>query len=259
MKYIRLIKSNKEWSVHKTDNRQKPYWYISGPNGVYKDADGNTYKFDSYEDALEEVEYLKAEHKYSKKASNVDNKQIINDILNNFEKITGISKKDVFNHTNDNDAPIFDNDQIEKTYPAIRKYVLTKYNVDIASMSDFGEMLDDALLYSNINASLINKKSSSNSLNISNEVSMATGIIDEMGGFSSDEESPQDFVDAVKNIARKINNFLDTLDGDQFNVGNLKEATWQFSDRAWVSSDDFEECLDDLQYEFSNEGINLII
>lgn len=168
MKFIRLIKANKEWSVHKTDNRQKPYWYISGPNGVYKDADGNTYKFDSYEDALEEVEYLKAEHKYDKKAS-------------------------------------------------------------------------------------------SNSLNISNEVSMATGIIDEIGGFSSDEESPQDFVDTVKNIARKINNFLDTLDGDQFNVGNLKEATWQFSDRAWASSDDFEECLDDLQYEFSNEGINLII
>ena len=167
MKYIRLIKSNKEWSVHKTDNRENPYWYISGPDGVYEDADGNTYKFDSYERAMEEVEYLKAEHKYDKKAS-------------------------------------------------------------------------------------------SNSLNISNEVSMARATIDQLDEFSADNETPQDFVDDVKNITKKLNNFLQTIKDEDIK-NDLKSAIWAFSDQAWVSADDFEEELDNLQYEFSNCGIDLII
>lgn len=104
-----------------------------------------------------------------------------------------------------------------------------------------------------------NKKISSNSLNIAEEVGMANDMIDEMGGFSSDEESPQDFVDIVKMIAKKVNSFIDTLDSDKIDVENLKEASWQFSDGAWVSSEAFEECLEDLEYEFSNEGIDLII
>ena len=125
-------------------------------------------------------------------------------------------------------------------------------------MSDFGEMLDDKLLYSNINASLINKKSSSNSFDISNEVSIARATLDQLDEFSVDDETPQEFVDDVKNIAKKLNNFLQAIK-DQNIKNNLKSAIWQFSDQAWASSDDFEECLDDLQYEFSNEGINLII
>ena len=65
--YIRLIKANKEdWKILKrhdydTENG-KQYFYIEGPNGIYQDDDGNVYHFDTYEDALEELEYLRGEH-----------------------------------------------------------------------------------------------------------------------------------------------------------------------------------------------------
>lgn len=65
--YIRLIKANKEdWKIlrrHDYDTEDgKQYFYIEGPNGIYQDDDGNVYHFDTYEDALEELEYLRGEH-----------------------------------------------------------------------------------------------------------------------------------------------------------------------------------------------------
>ena len=86
LKNVKVKKSaktqNEDWTIlrRKADDTEdgKEYYYISGPKGIYEDADGNTYKFDSREDALEELEYLKAEHKYEKKSET--NKQ------NNVEK-----------------------------------------------------------------------------------------------------------------------------------------------------------------------------
>jgi len=71
MKFVRVLKASEDWKVlrrhHDTENGED-YYYIWGPDGEYCDADGNPYHFDTREDALEEVEYLKAEHKFDKKA-----------------------------------------------------------------------------------------------------------------------------------------------------------------------------------------------
>lgn len=68
MKFIRVLKAS-EWEVlrrhHDTENGED-YYYIYGPDGEYCDADGNPYHFKTREDALEEVEYLKAEHEADK-------------------------------------------------------------------------------------------------------------------------------------------------------------------------------------------------
>ena len=70
MKFIRTIKAS-DWSVerrHSWDTEDgKEYYYIWGPDGEYCDADGNPYKFDTREKALEELEYLRAEHKIEHK------------------------------------------------------------------------------------------------------------------------------------------------------------------------------------------------
>ena len=68
MKFIRVLKAS-EWEVlrrhHDTKNGED-YYYIYGPDGEYCDADGNPYRFNTREDALEEIEYLKAEHEANK-------------------------------------------------------------------------------------------------------------------------------------------------------------------------------------------------
>lgn len=70
MKFIKLVKASEDWEVlrrhHDTEDGEE-YYYIKGPDGIYQDEDGNTYKFDTKEDALEELDYLKAEHKFDKK------------------------------------------------------------------------------------------------------------------------------------------------------------------------------------------------
>ena len=65
--YIRLIRANKgDWKIlkrHDYDTEDgKQYFYIEGPDGIYQDDDGNVYHFDTYEEALEELEYLRGEH-----------------------------------------------------------------------------------------------------------------------------------------------------------------------------------------------------
>lgn len=71
---FKLLKANEDWKVerrhHDTENGED-YYYIWGPDGEYCDADGEPYHFDTKEDALEEVEYLKAEHKGNEKAKKV--------------------------------------------------------------------------------------------------------------------------------------------------------------------------------------------
>ena len=68
---FRLLKASEDWKVerrhHDTENGED-YYYIWGPDGEYCDADGEPYRFDSREDALEELDYLRAEHKFDKKS-----------------------------------------------------------------------------------------------------------------------------------------------------------------------------------------------
>ena len=74
MKFVRVLKASEDWEVlrrhHDTENGED-YYYIWGPDGEYCDADGEPYRFDTREDALEEVEYLRAEHKFDKKSKKV--------------------------------------------------------------------------------------------------------------------------------------------------------------------------------------------
>lgn len=79
--YIRLIKANKEdWKIlkrHDYDTKDgKQYFYIEGPNGIYQDDDGNVYHFDTYDDALEELEYLRGEHNEDKKKVESEQKSV---------------------------------------------------------------------------------------------------------------------------------------------------------------------------------------
>lgn len=73
MKWTKLVKAS-DWKVerrhHDTENGED-YYYIWGPDGEYCDADGEPYRFDTREDALEEVEYLKAEYEGDEKAKKV--------------------------------------------------------------------------------------------------------------------------------------------------------------------------------------------
>lgn len=56
------------WEVKKDEKTGK--YYLESANGKYQDAEGHTYKFNSREDALEEIDFLDAEHKYKKEMKN---------------------------------------------------------------------------------------------------------------------------------------------------------------------------------------------
>ena len=65
MKFIRVLKAS-NWSVEKINEND---WTIKSPDGMYKDENGKEYHFKTKEDALEELDYLRAEHKFDKKSS----------------------------------------------------------------------------------------------------------------------------------------------------------------------------------------------
>ena len=64
MKFIRVLKAS-EWTVEKINEND---WTIKSPDGMYKDENGKEYHFKTKEDALEELDYLRAEHKFDKKS-----------------------------------------------------------------------------------------------------------------------------------------------------------------------------------------------
>lgn len=65
MKLLRLLKASEDWKVEKISETD---WVIKSPDGTYKNSDGKDYHFKTKEDALEELDYLRAEHKFDKKA-----------------------------------------------------------------------------------------------------------------------------------------------------------------------------------------------
>ena len=66
MKFIRVLKAKKDWKVEKISETD---WIIKSPDGTYKNSNGKDYHFKTKEDALEELDYLRAEHKFDKKSS----------------------------------------------------------------------------------------------------------------------------------------------------------------------------------------------
>ena len=84
------------------------------------------------------------------KAYNKEYKEMVKDVANNFEKITGVPVEKLFNPPVEG-LPLFDNTVVEKTFPKIKEYVLKKYNEDISTQSDFVYDLDDELTKFNPN------------------------------------------------------------------------------------------------------------
>ena len=67
MKFVRVLKAS-DWKVKKIYETD---WVIKSPDGTYKNSNGKDYHFKTKEDALEELDYLRAEHKFDKKSKNV--------------------------------------------------------------------------------------------------------------------------------------------------------------------------------------------
>lgn len=67
-KKVEVEKKASFWEVKKDETTGK--YYLESPKGKYEDEEGHTYKFNSREDALEEIDFLDAEHKYKKEMKN---------------------------------------------------------------------------------------------------------------------------------------------------------------------------------------------
>lgn len=81
MKFVKLVKASEDWEVEKINEND---WVIKSPDGTYKNSNGKDYHFKTKEDALEELDYLRAEHKFDKKSADEEDKKInkqINDLL----------------------------------------------------------------------------------------------------------------------------------------------------------------------------------
>ena len=73
MKFVRVLKAS-EWKVEKINEND---WTIKSPDGMYKNENGKEYHFKTKEDALEELDYLRAEHKFDKKSKKVKSEQTV--------------------------------------------------------------------------------------------------------------------------------------------------------------------------------------
>lgn len=80
MKFIRVLKAS--WNLEKVDEKDKSYYVIKGPEGIYKDEEGREYHFDTEKEAQTELDYLKAEHKFDKKSADEEDKKINKEINN---------------------------------------------------------------------------------------------------------------------------------------------------------------------------------
>lgn len=67
-KKVEVEKKASFWEVKKDEETGK--YYLESPKGKYEDEEGHVYKFNSREDALEEIDFLDAEHKYKKEMKN---------------------------------------------------------------------------------------------------------------------------------------------------------------------------------------------
>ena len=68
MKFVRVLKASEDWKVEKISETD---WVIKSTDGTYKNSNGKDYHFKTKEDALEELDYLRAEHKGDEKAKKV--------------------------------------------------------------------------------------------------------------------------------------------------------------------------------------------
>lgn len=102
MKFIRVLQAS-NWSVEKINEND---WTIKSPDGMYKDENGKEYHFKTKEDALEELDYLRAEHKFDKKSSEYQRYTVERE---------DPGKSDIFEGNRDRMFYIYDN-ELEQSY-----------------------------------------------------------------------------------------------------------------------------------------------
>lgn len=118
MKFVRVLKATNEWFVDKISETD---WVIETPNGTYKNSDGKDYHFKTKEDALEELDYLRAEHKFDKKADystyTEEDKAIYNETMELLKEC-----RDILNwHYEQGKDMNFDDHQLDETQRLYRK------------------------------------------------------------------------------------------------------------------------------------------
>lgn len=101
MKFIRVLKASEDWKVEKISETD---WVIKSPDGAYKNSNGKDYHFKTKEDALEELDYLRAEHKFDKKSSSEDEElEIASDIIHKINLLNDHELKDLENYLDKGD------------------------------------------------------------------------------------------------------------------------------------------------------------
>lgn len=132
MKFVRVIKASKEtYRVVEQDNK---FYLLDEYDNTYKDDNGKPVVYTSESDAEDQRDYLNYDS-YGKTSEALD------DVIDNFEKITGVEFNKLFNKADEGES-IFNEDTVYKTSDTIIKYVYNKYNID---SEDFLYELDDKL------------------------------------------------------------------------------------------------------------------
>ena len=133
MKFIRVLKASKD--TYRVVEQDGLFYLVNNSDQSYKDEAGNPIEYKDWEDANDMKEYLNTDS-YGKTSD------AIRDIIQNFEKITGVPFNKLFNTAEEGES-IFNDDIVFETNDALMNYVENKYNIDYNG--DFAEELDDAL------------------------------------------------------------------------------------------------------------------
>ena len=90
---------------------------------------------------------IEVQAKLKKKANTTDYNDILQDVVDNFEKITGVAIEKLFNPRGEygEEMPLFDQNVVDSTIPALEEYLKNKYNFDIYVNENFLYDLDDKL------------------------------------------------------------------------------------------------------------------
>jgi len=133
MKFIRVLKASKD--TYRVVEQDGLFYLVNNSDQSYKDETGNPMEYKNWEDANDMKYYLNTDS-YGKTSD------AIKDIIQNFEKITGVSFNKLFNTAEEGES-IFNDDTVFETNDALMNYVENKYNIDYND--DFVYELDDAL------------------------------------------------------------------------------------------------------------------
>ena len=109
MKFIRVLKASKEtYRVVEQDNR---FYLVDEYDRTYKDENGNTVSYKNENEADDQKYYLNND-------SHAKTSEAIEDVIQNFEKLTGIEFNKLFNTAEEGES-IFNEDISVSLYSLI--------------------------------------------------------------------------------------------------------------------------------------------